>query len=172
MAGQKKVRIDFGEVDKEIRGRSQRSTRVPEGDYIVKIQDGSVEESERSGSSYIRWKLQIVQPATHSGKTLYANTSLKKAALFNLRNLIHAATGKNVAGRALDFDPEKVFGRTVGCSVEDNEYPEGSGKVRSQVQSFFPEAEAQIADEEETEVEDETEYEEEEDLEEVEVDEL
>lgn len=167
----KKMRVDFGGVDKEIRKGGGGRKHIPEGDYIGKIIEADVRTSERTGSRYISWKFQIVE-GEHKGVTLYGSTSLKKEALWSLRNLIHAATGKNVAGKALDFDPEKLYGKIVGMAVEDNEYTkDGKTRVTSQVSTCFPRDEAQTADEDEDE-NDEEEEEEEEDLEEVDVEEL
>jgi hypothetical protein len=168
----KKIRIDFGGVEKEIR-RGGGRVRVPEGDYILKIVDASEETGERSGAKYLRWTFQIAE-GEHKGKRLRMNTSLKPDALWNLRNLIHAALGNNVAGKAVNFDPEKLYGKIVGGAVEDNEF---NDRITSQVASVFPKDEANPVedDEEAEEEEDEDEEEEEEDdddLEDVEVEDL
>jgi hypothetical protein len=169
----RKMRIDFSGVDKEIRKAAGGRTHIPEGDYLAKIVDVEARTSERSGSKYLNWKFTITE-GPHKGTTLYGMTSLKQNALWNLRNLIHAATGKNVAGRAVNFDPGNVLGKTVGVSVEDNEYGEGENKkVTSRVNTAFPadEFEGETEDEDDEEEEDDEE-DEEEDLEDVEVDDI
>jgi len=175
----RKMRIDFGGVDKEIKkGRGGR-TRIPEGDYLARITDVESRKSERTESRYLNWTFQITE-GDHKGTKLYGMTSLKPAALWNLRNLIHAATGKNVAGRAVNFDPANVIGKVVGISVEDDTYGEGDRKTtRSRVNTTFPadeyeggeEGDEDEDEEEEDEEEDEDE-DEEEDLEDVEVDDI
>jgi hypothetical protein len=162
-------KVDMSGVDTEIR-KGGRSKRVPEADYLLKIMEGSWEEGDKA--DYIRWRFQITK-GKYKGGTLYCNTSLSPKALWNLRNLIFAATGKNMAGKAFKFDPEKLHGKIVGASVEDDEY---ENKVRSIPVDFFPkdkyeepeEEEEDEDEEEETEEEDE----EEEDLEDVDVEEL
>ena len=62
-----------------------------------------------------------VKPTQFKGQILYGYTSLKKEALWSLRNLINAALGKNVAGRSVNFDPEQLEGKIVGAAVEDRE---------------------------------------------------
>lgn len=171
----KKMKLDFGGVDKEIRKGGGR-VRIPEGDYLAKIVEAELRTSERSGSRYFTWKMQVAS-GEFKGKTLYMTTSLKPEALWNLRNLIHAAVGKNVAGKQLDFEPEKLYGKLIGISVEDNEYTkDGTTKVTSQVASAFPKDELAESDDDEDEDSDDEEEEEEddedEDLEEVEVEEL
>jgi TATA-binding protein-associated factor Taf7 len=174
----KKLKVDFSGVDKEIKKGSGRAAKVPEGDYLVKIVGHEVRTTKDKKSKYISWKNQIVEPKKFKGKTLYGTTSLKPEALWSLRNLIHAALGKNVAGKAVEFDPEKIYGKVVGASVEDNEYTkDGTTKVTSQVSTWFPKEEYEEGTEEEEEEEDDDDEEEEEedddeDLEEVDVDEL
>lgn len=172
----KKIKVDFGGVDQEIKKGSGKSKHIPEGDYIGKIISGEVKQSERTGSSYINWKFQVVK-GPHKGVTLYGSTSLKPEALWSLRNLIHAATGKNVAGKAVSFDPENIYGKIVGLAVEDNEYTKnGTTKITSQVSTCFPKDEASKSeedeDEEDTEEEEDDEEEEDEELEDVEVEDI
>lgn len=172
----KKLKIDFGDVDPDT-SRKQRRVKIPEGDYIAKIQSSKTEKSERTDSKYIRWTFQIVK-GPHKGKTLSGMTSLKPDALWNLRNLVFAATGKNVAGKVVSFDPEALYGKVVGIAVEDNEYEGSDGKKRitSQVNTAFPKDEANETEEEESDDdEEETEEEEDEDdedLDEVEVEDI
>jgi hypothetical protein len=162
----KKMQIDFGGVDKEIRKGGGGAKHIPEGDYLLKVVDADVRTSERTGGRYISWKFQVAD-GEHKGTTLYGTTSLKPEALWSLRNLIHAATGKNVAGKAVNFDPSNIFGKLVGGEVVDNEYTrDGKTKITSQVNTCFPKED--LADAEEEEDEDEEEEEEEEDEEELE----
>ena len=166
----KKMRIDFGGVDPEIRRGSSR-VRIPEGDYEVKIIDHSlIKDSDTNRTKGISWNVQITK-GKNKGKKLRGFTSLKPEALWSLRNLIHAALGKNVAGKAVNFDPAMVYGKIVGAAVVDNEFTR-NGKVRitSEVNTFFPSDEVGDVDEDEEDVEEEEE--EEEDLEDVDVDDL
>jgi hypothetical protein len=179
--GKTKMRVNFKGVDKEIRGKSQRSARVPEGDYALKIVNGQFKTDDDDEVTGINWRFQIVKPTKYKGKTLFGYTHLSPESLWNLRNLIHAATGKNVAGKALDLDLEKLYGKIVGAAVEDDEY---KNKVRSKPQAFFPVSELEESDDDEEEddedeeeddteeEEDEEEDDDDEDLEDVEVESL
>ena len=178
----KKVRIDFTGVSEEIRSGG-RAARVPEGDYLVKPMNAELRRSDKSGSKYFSWRFQIVEPKKYKGKTLYDRTSLKTEALWNLRNLVFAAIGKNVAGSIVNFDPEKIYGKTLMVTVEDDEY---EGNIRSQIVDYQQkkkygakdddeeeDGEEEDDDEEEYDEEEEEEDEEEdEDLEDVDVEEL
>lgn len=173
----KKMKIDFGGVDKEIRKGGGGGKHIPEGDYLVKIVDAEVRKSESKGTTYISWKFQVAE-GEHKGTTLFGTTSLKPEALWSLRNLIHAATGKNVAGKAVNFDPSNLFGKQVGATVVDNEYTkDGKTKITSQVNTCFPKDELADSDSDDEDEDEETEEEEEEtededDLEDVEVEDI
>jgi hypothetical protein len=173
-----KRKVDMSEVESEIRGR-RRSKRVPEGEYLLKIMEGTWEDGDKY--DYINWRFQIVKGVggkKHAGSTLYTITSLSPKALFNLRNLIFAAKGKNMAGKAFNFDPESLTGTVVGSTVEDDEYTrDGNTTIRSRPVDFYPkdkfeEAEVEEEDDEAEDEEEETEEEEDEDLEDVDVEDL
>ena len=172
-----KLKIDFSGVPEEIRKGGGKAKHIPEGDYLAKIVEGEVRDNKAGTSRYISWKFQITR-GEHKGVTCYGSTSLKPEALWSLRNLIHAATGKNVAGKAMNLDIEKLYGKEVGITVEDNEYTkDGTTKVTSQVSTCFPPDEFEADDEEDTEDDDDPEVEEveeteDEDLEDVDVEEL
>ena len=169
----KSYKVDFGGVPKEIR---KRGVRVPEGDYLCKVVDVERKKSEKSGLPYFNWKFQVVEDAQgktkHAGVPLYYVTSLKPEALFNLRNLIFAASDgkKNVAGKAVNFNPTALIGKQIGVTVEDDEY---DGKIRSRAVDVMPasQLEAEEDDDEEDEEEDDDDEDEDDDDDEDEEDE-
>lgn len=166
----KPMKINFEGVDKEIKKGGGGGIRVPEGDYLFKIIEATVHENKAQTGSYLRWKLTFHE-GDAKGKSIYTNTSLKPEALWNLRNLIHAALGRNVAGKAINFDPSKLYGKIVGASVIDGD--EYKGRIKSEIQTFMPREEVKGGDdEEEDEAEVEVEEEEDEELEDVEVEDL
>lgn len=152
-----KIKVDFSGVDPDIR-RGGGASHIPEGDYLAKIVSSEMRESEKSGSRYLSWKLTI-NNGEFKGKPLYHITSLKPDALWNFRNLIHAATGKNVAGKAINVDTTALEGKVIAITVEDDEY---EGKIRSRIVDTRPKDELDLeAAEEEGEAEEEEEEEEE-----------
>lgn len=165
----KKEAIDFSGVPED---RQQRGRHIPPGNYVVKISkvEKKWKDDDKSNAAYFNWALQVAE-GKEKGAPLYFITSLKPDALFNLRNLIFAALGKNVAGKSLQFDPEKLLNKKIGAVVEDDEY---NNKIRSRVVDVMPVSEMGDTDDEE---EDDDEEEEEtadddEELEDVELDEL
>lgn len=165
----KKEVIDFSETPKEIR-RGGGTAHIEPGDYPAKIVTAEKrwKDDDKTNVPYYRWQFQISN-GQYKGTNLYYTTSLKTAALFNLRNLIHAATGKNVAGKSLNFDPEALYGKSIGVGVEDEEW---DNKIRSKAVDVFPASDLEESDSEDEEADEEEVEEEEEDLEEVDLDEL
>ena len=155
-----KRRVDMTGVETEIRSR-RRSRHVPEGEYLLKIMEGSWQDGEKA--DYINWRFNIVKGVNgkkYSGTTIYTITSLAPKALFNLRSLIFAARGKNMAGKVFNFDPETIVGSVVGATVEDDEYEE---RIRSRPVDFYPKEKfAEVVAESAAEEEDEDDEEEEE----------
>lgn len=128
--------IDFGGVPEEI--RTGGSSYVPPGDYNVKIvsAEKAWKNNDKSEVPYYKWRFQVID-GEHKGASIYTNTSLKPEALFNLRNLIWASSGGkiNVAGKRLNFDHEKLYGKTLSVTVEDREHKE---KMYSNVVDMRP----------------------------------
>jgi len=155
------VRVNFSGVEEEIRKHTQRAAKLPDGDYLVKILDASMRENEDTGSRGINVRAQVVRPLKYKGKTQFGYCSLKKNALWNLRNLINAAFGRNVAGKTLDLDLGKFKDKIVGAVIEEDEY---QGKVRSRISTWFPRDEYEESEDEDAdengEEDDEDEYEE------------
>src|SRR5215471_8573008 len=174
--GDEVIRIDARGVDKEIRSGG-RAAHLPEGDFLFRVMSHEVRKSERSGSKYISWTMQCVTPK-YKGKTIYHITSLKLDALWNLRNLIYACTGKNIAGKIADFRPKTLYGKVFAGTTEDDSYIKNEGQddekeiIRSVLADIRPKEQLNLDedDEDEEDEEDEDDDEEEEDEEEDEED--
>jgi hypothetical protein len=153
------VRVNFSGVEEEIRKHTQRAAKLPDGDYLVKILDASMRENEDTGARGVNVRAQVVKPSKFKGKTQYGYCSLKKNALWNFRNLINAALGRNVAGKTVDIDLGRFKDKIVGAVIEEDEY---EGKVRSRISTWFPREEYEESEDDESEVEDDEEEEEDE----------
>jgi len=171
--GDEVIRIDARGVDKEIRSGG-RAAHLPEGDFLFKVMSHEVRRSERSGSKYITWTVQCVTPK-YKGKTIYHITSLKPDALWNLRNLVFACTGKNIAGKLVDFQPRRLYGKVFAGTTEDDSYIKNEGQddekeiIRSVLADIRSKEQLHL-DEDDEDEEDEDDDEEEEDEEEDEED--
>ena len=166
--------IDFGEVPQEIRGGG--TFYVPPGDYLVEIVgvEKRWKNDDHTNPAYYRWDFRVVEPSENKGANLRQNTSLAPKALFNLRNLIHAVTGKNVAGKKLGFEPKSMVGKKLMVTTEDREYKSGGEtRMAADVVDMQPSDEYSGSSTEVEEVEEvEEEVEVEEELEDVDLDEL
>lgn len=175
MAVQKKIKIDFTGVDKEIR-KGGKSSRVPEGDYLGKVVNGELRKTKDGSGRYYNWRVQIVKPVKYKGKTLYHNTSLKPEALWNLRNLVFACLGKNVAGKVLSFEPSNIYNKAFAFTAVDDEYTaNGKTTIKSVLEDIRPKAEfATVEDDDDEDVDEDEEEEEDDDeeLEDVDVDDI
>lgn len=140
--------LDFTNVSDGGGGRFNRKHQ-PTADYegkIVKVEDAP---SKKDG--VFQWLFTIqVGPGTYP---YYCKHDPEL--LWKIRNLWEAA-GITVPKKKLKVDPSKVVGRTIGVTLEDDDY---NDKLRSQIASVFPasELEGGGSDEEEEEEDDEEE---------------
>jgi Protein of unknown function (DUF669) len=144
--------IDFTGVPEEIR-KGGGSYYAPPGDYPVKVLTAEKrwKNDDHSNPAYYRWEFQILD-GEHKGTKLTMTTSLAPQALFNLRNLIFAAIGKNVAGKKVNFSPDILYGKKIAVTVEDREYTQDNKqKIAANVVDVRPieELEEEAATEEE-----------------------
>jgi len=117
---------------------------VPEGDYaakIVKVEDG---ESKKDGSFQYIFTFKLKK---YSQVSYPYYCKLEENQLWKLRNLLVAA-GMNVPKSKLKLDPNKVVGKEVGVTMEDDEY---EGKMKSIIASVFPISELADTDDEDSE---------------------
>lgn len=134
MATSPKV-IDFSNVRE---GGTFNKRRIPSGDYlmtITKCDDAEVKSGDNKGT--FQYLFTLKPKNKHTDRAFPYYCQLKEDQLWKLRNLAIAA-GLNVPKKKMKFDPSKVIGRTVGVTLEDDEY---EGKAQSTIVAIFPAAE-------------------------------
>jgi hypothetical protein len=106
----------------------------PAGDYlgvIAKVAD------QASAAGNNQWIFTITLPddatAAYRYNCLYDNENQ----LWKIRNLCVAA-GIQVPKKKVKLDPNKLVGKKIGISLEDDEY---EGKLKSVIEAVFPESE-------------------------------
>lgn len=114
---------------------------VAEGDYaakVVKVVDGEVKKGEHQGEFQYIFTIKLQKYSQYS----YAYyCKLQDNQLWKLRNLAVAA-GLNVPKKRMKFDPNKIVGKSIGVTMEDNEYDkDGKTILNSAVSAVFPIAE-------------------------------
>lgn len=123
--------------------------RVAEGDYaatITKIEDAKVADS--GDFMYV----VTIKLKKFSQNSYPYRCKLDENQLWKLRNLAVAA-GLNVPKKRMKFDPNKLVGKDIGVTMEDDEY---KGKTKSEVNAVFPMSElAEGADYDDSDTDDE-----------------
>lgn len=105
---------------------------IPEGEYIVTVDEVSVEESQQ-GNQYLKWVFKVIDGPQKNIK-IYHNTSLLPQSLFNLKNLL-IALGVPVPDKAFQLNLDECEGCNCGVTVTHETY---DGKKRSRVTDVFP----------------------------------
>jgi len=124
-AASKKV-LDFTNVKD---GGAYQTPRVPAGDYKAKILNVADGESKAGND---QWVFGIQLEGKRAVYPYYCQLSEKS--LWKIRNLLIAA-GLAVPKKRVGVDPNKVVGKTIGVSMEDDEY---EGKAKSVIVAVFP----------------------------------
>jgi len=157
MANPTKVSIDFSDTNSREGKKGNRSAHVPEGDYLVKCVKAELTKSSgEKKSPEIKVTYRFVN-GKQKGKQIIDDLYLTEGALWRLRATLEGM-GIPVPSKKVNVDPARMVGKTLGVSIEDDEY---DGKVRSRVVDSFLETE--LSDEEEEDDEDEEDEDEDED---------
>jgi len=105
---------------------------IPEGDYVVTVDEVSVEESQQ-GNQYLKWVFKVLD-GKQKGSKIYHNTSLLPQSLFNLKNLL-IALGVPVPDKAFQLNLDECEGCNCGVTITHETY---DGKKRTRVTDVFP----------------------------------
>jgi len=147
--------LDFTDVKDG--GATFNKKRVPAGDYLAKVT--KCEDSPTKELKEAQWlyTIELVEKFTDRKFPYYCK--LQANQLWKVRNLFLAA-GISIPKRKVKLDPNRVVGKLVGVTLEDDEY---DGKMQSSPAQFFPANDLLDGDEpEDDEAEDDLEDEEEE----------
>lgn len=122
--------VDFSSV----KDRGDFNTaRVEAGDYLAKVV--KVEDTQAKDDAFMY--LFTIKLSKYSQYAYPYYCKLTENQLWKLRNLL-VAGGLNVPKARLKVDPNKVIGKTIGVTMEDDEY---EGKEKSVIGAVFPAAE-------------------------------
>lgn len=143
-----------GNVTVDLSGVETSRKAIPEGQYVVSVNDASVETSSKN-SDYIRFEFEVIE-GPHKGAKLFHNCSLQPQALFNLKGVLEAL-GFTIPTKAFDLDLSELLGLECEVEVGHETY---EGKKRARILEFINPEEAE-EDEDEDEDEEESDLEEE-----------
>lgn len=107
--------------------------RVPAGDYKAKVT--AVADHKKEGEKVsVQWVFTIaLETRARATYPYYVNHTDAKFA-WKVRNLCIAA-GLSVPKKKVKVDPNKLVGKTIGISLDDDEY---EGKKKSVIVATFP----------------------------------
>lgn len=140
----KAVKVDLSGVES-----SQKA--IPEGEYVVSVNDASIESSSK-GNDYIKFEFEVIE-GSHKGAKLYHNCSLLPQALFNLKNVLEAL-GFDIPTKAFDLDLSDLLG--LECEVEVG-HETFEGKKKARILEFINPEDSDVEDDEDDEDEEDLE---------------
>lgn len=121
--------MDFTDV-KEQSGFNP--VRQDPGDYRGKIKGLTRGKAKETNNPTLTF---AVQDTKRPSAVYRYQVVLIPSSMWKMRNLIVACGLVNPTGKKLKFDPDKLVGREIGMSLDDDEY---NGNVRSQIINVFP----------------------------------
>ena len=146
MAKAKAAVVDFSNVKD---GGQFNKKQYPPGDYLGKI-TSVVDAVKKDDKKVAMWLFTI---KVKTGTYPYYVTPAAENQAWKVRNLFVAA-GVTVPKKRVNVDPNKVVGKEIGVTLEDEEY---DGKMQSVVAATFPtsELDGDAGDDDESEPEEE-----------------
>lgn len=137
-------------VNVDLSGVESSRKAIPEGQYVVSVNDASIENSSK-GNDYIKFEFEVIEGG-HKGAKLYHNCSLQPQALFNLKNVLEAL-GFSIPKKAFDLDLGDLLGMECEVEVGHETY---EGKKRARILEFINPSESDEEDDEDEEDEEES----------------
>lgn len=128
--------------------------RVPAGDYLAKVT--RVVDAPTKDTKEAQWLYTIVLVGQFSDRKFPYYCKLTETQLWKVRNLFLAA-GITVPKKKIKVDPNKVVGKTIAVTLEDDEY---DGKLQSTIAQIFPATELDSTESDDADEPDEDEEEE------------
>lgn len=125
--------------------------KIPEGDYLFKVDKATWEESQ-AGNDMVVFE-SVVKTGPQAGWRGYIHCAVTPKALWKLRQMLEAL-GVPIVDGEMSINPKKYVGLEHGGSVETEEW---EGKKRSKITDIFPVD--QLGDEDEDSDEEESEEE-------------
>lgn len=122
--------VDFSSVKD---GGTFNKRRIPGGDYLATVT--KVEDAQAKDDTF--QYLFTIKIDSRPSSVFPYYCKLQENQLWKLRNLMIAA-GLTVPKKKVKVDPNRVVGRKIGVTVEDDEY---EGKEQSTIAAVFPAAE-------------------------------
>lgn len=113
---------------------------VPDDTYPAEIFEIS-DVKKGPKASYVAVGFKLTE-GDYAGRKFWSNFMVDGAAAGMFVDLINKATGSNYSvdelrDEGLEIDAEDLIGSAVGLVMKQEEYPEGSGDMRSQIKTVL-----------------------------------
>jgi hypothetical protein len=132
-----KLTVDFSDVGERRQGG--KAAHVPEGDYLLRLETAEVKKNKNDDGRHVMWVFSIKKPTQFANAgQVYERTSLKKEALFKLRNLLEDM-GIPVPQKSVDIPLAKIVAahKLVGATLADGEPYGEKAVIKSEIQATF-----------------------------------
>jgi hypothetical protein len=124
--GDSTIELDFSNT-------SRRDARLPEGEYIFKIEDAKQQKAKTSGNPMIVFTL-VVNHGSMTGSQVTYRQMLLEQNLWSFRNMLEAMGHKIPEGK-IKIRLETLVGKEVGARVADGE--PYNNRIKSEVIDFL-----------------------------------
>jgi|ERR1700742_398004 len=115
-------------------GPMWNSKRVPDGEYRLVIKSVGETTTRESGDRMWVYTLALKNRPTY---TYPYNCPLSPTGLGFL-GALYRALGKELKGKVGTLDPNKILGKEVGASMEEDEYQAEKGRSASKIGAIIP----------------------------------
>ena len=166
MPMERKVRrLSIDMTGAEDRRQGSGGVKVPEGDYLLRINDAyvvPVKEGKNKGKDQVLWETIIEKPDSFKGGKIVHRTGVWPELMWTFRAFVEDLRGgKALPKRAADIDLEKFKGLLIGATLADGNPYGTNNTIKSEIKQTFPadQYEAAQAEEEDADDEDEDEAE-------------
>lgn len=116
-------------------GAAFNKKRVAAGDYLARVT--AVRDAPTKDTKEAQWLFTIELLEKHTDRKFPYYCKLVENQLWKVRNLC-LASGIAVPKKKVKLDPNRLVGKTIGVTLDDDEY---EGKLQSVVTQTFPAAE-------------------------------
>ena len=120
-------------LELDFSGTSRRDARLPEGEYIFKIEDAKQQKAKSSGNPMIVFTL-VVNHGSMTGSQVTYRQMLLEQNLWSFRNMLEAM-GHKIPDGKIKIRLETLVGKEVGARVADGE--PYNNRIKSEVIDFL-----------------------------------
>lgn len=120
-------------LELDFTGTNRRDSRLPEGDYVFKIENAQQTRAKSTGNSMIVFTMRVAKGQFKGEQVTYRQMLLKQN-LWSFRNLLEAM-GHNVPEGKIKIRLDSLMNKQVGARVADGE--PYNNRIKSEIVDFL-----------------------------------